>query len=74
MDMIDIIQPNPDINPYETTRISVTCPNCGEIEWAEIENFALTPLELITGELDNPGPCHDCQDGGYRDQNLNCFI
>ena len=65
MEMIDIMRPNPDIILEDTTKIAIVCPVCGEREMVDIENFALTPLEIITGEIDNPGPCMDCQDQEY---------
>ncbi len=68
MDVIDILWPNPNIITEETTMVAVICPYCGDREMAEIESSCLSPLEIITGELHNPGACPDCQDSNY----LNC--
>lgn len=74
MQMIDILRPNPNICLEDTTNVVVICPECGDREWIEIENSCLSEIEIITGEMANPGPCPDCQNTGYHSQNLNCFM
>jgi len=74
MQIQDTLTPNPNIIMEETTMITVLCPVCGNRETVEIENSCLSEIEIIMGELHNPGACPDCQNAGYHSQNLNCFL